>query len=80
MLWHCHVIAKGPHWASVHRSAHIAWLMVDLCSRSMDRRLGLRWTQSILLSFGMVYVHRVHVSVAGKGDSPTSSPACSRRW
>ena len=48
--------------------------MVDLCSRSMDRRLGLRWTESILLSFGMVYVHRVHVRVAGQGNSSASFP------
>ena len=27
-----------------------------------------------MFSFGMVYVHRVHVSVAGEGNSPVSSP------
>ena len=48
--------------------------MVDLCSQSMDRRLGLWWTKSIPLSFGMVYVHEVHVSVASEGNSPASSP------
>ena len=47
---------------------------MDLCSRSMDRRLGLRWTESILLSFSMVYVHRVHVRVADKGNSSASFP------
>ena len=40
----------------------------------MDRRLGLRWTESISLSLGMVYVHRVHVRVAGKGNSSASYP------
>ena len=50
MLWCCHVIAKGLHWASVHT----AWLMVDLCSWSLDCRLGLWWTESISLSPGMV--------------------------
>ena len=48
--------------------------MVDLCSRSMDRRLGLRWTESISLSLGMVYVHRVHVHVVGEGNSSASFP------
>ena len=38
----------------------------------MDRRLGLRWTESTLHSFGMVYVHRVHVRVAGEGNSSAS--------
>ena len=75
MLCHCHVVAKGLHWASVHRSAHTAWLMVDWCSRSMDCRLGLRWTESILLPFGLVHVHRVHVCVAGEGDSSASFPS-----
>ena len=72
MMWRCHIIAKGLHWASVHRSAHIAWLMVDLCSWSMDHRLGLWWTESILLPFGLVHVHRVHVCVAGEGNSSIS--------
>ena len=40
--------------------------MVDLCSWSMDRRLGLRWTESILHPFGLVHVHRVQVCVAGE--------------
>ena len=75
MLWRCHVVAKGLHWASVHRSAHTAWLTVDLCSPSMDRRLGLRWTESISLSLGMVYVHRVHVRLVGEGNSSTSFPS-----
>ena len=48
--------------------------MVDLCSRSMDRRLGLWWTESIPFSFGMVYVHRVHVSVADEGKFPHLLP------
>ena len=74
MLWRCHVVAKGLHWASVHRSAHTTWLMVDWCSRSMDRRLGLRWTESISLSLGMVYVHRVHVRLVGEGNSSASFP------
>ena len=38
----------------------------------MDRSLGLRWTESISLSLGMVYVHRVHVHVAGEGNSSAS--------
>ena len=40
----------------------------------MDRRLGLRWTESIHLPFGLVHVHRVHVCVAGEGNSSASFP------
>ena len=66
--------SQGPPLGFVHSLAHTTWLTVDLCSRSMDHRLGLWWTEFILHSFGMVYVHRVHVCVAGEGSSSASFP------
>ena len=81
--WHavtqpCHDLR--PPLGFIHSSAHTAWLTVDLCSWSMDRRLGPRWTESTLPSFGMVYVHQVQARAAGEGSPLFPSPMCSCRW
>ena len=59
-MWHAMVLphhSQGPPLGFIHSSAHTAWLIVDSCSRSMDRWLGLQWTESTLLPSGLVYVH-----------------------
>jgi hypothetical protein len=68
--------SQGPPLGFVHSSAHTAWLTVNWCSRSMHRRLGLRWTESILLPFGLVHVHRVQACVAGEEGFLCFLPRC----
>ena len=68
-MWHAVALprrSQGPPLGFVHSSAHTAWLTVNWCSRSMDRRLGLRWTESTLLPSSLVHVHRVQACVAGE--------------
>ena len=50
MLWRCHVVAMGLHWASstVRPALCGSWWIWR--SRSMDRRHSLWWTVSTLLS------------------------------
>ena len=60
---HCH----GPPLGFVQSSTHTTWFTVDWRSRSMDRRLGLRWTESMLLPSSLVHVHRVQARAAGEG-------------
>ena len=70
MLWRCHVVVVGHHWAMVYglRST------VDQEALVHGPQTRLQWTESTLLLSGMVLVHRVHARVAGEGGCSPVSP------
>ena len=69
ILWCCHVVVVGHHWANVHG------LRSTVDREALVHRLqtGLRWTESTLLLPGAVLVHRVHTRVASEGVFPCFS-------